>query len=92
MLEVRGSYTGVGGDYGHQYILGRRRLAFRQIGYQRRGPAATGNTMVHVTNVGGPGAETTNGILVVNATSGATTAPGAFTLANPELRAGRLRL
>jgi type V secretory pathway adhesin AidA len=40
------------------------------------------------TNVGGPGAETTNGILVVNATGGATTASGAFTLANPELRAG----
>ena len=43
---------------------------------------------MHVTNVGGPGAETTNGILVVNAINGATTASGAFTLANPELRAG----
>ena len=31
---------------------------------------------------------TANGILVVNAISGATTAPGAFTLDNPELRAG----
>jgi outer membrane autotransporter protein len=52
-------------------------------------PAATGNTSVHVTNVGGLGAFTTaNGILVVNAINGATTAPGAFTLANGELRAG----
>ena len=67
---------------GHQHIPGRRRLALRQIGHQRR-PAATGNTSVHVTNVGGPGAETTgNGILVVNAINGATTAPGAFTLSN----------
>jgi autotransporter-associated beta strand protein len=53
------------------------------------GGTATGSTSVRITNVGGPGAETTgNGILVVNAINGATTAPGAFTLANPELRAG----
>jgi outer membrane autotransporter protein len=52
-------------------------------------PSATGNTSVHVTNVGGSGAETTaNGILVVNAVNGATTSPGAFTLSNSELRAG----
>ena len=36
------------------------------------GGAATGNTSVHVTNVGGPGAETLgNGIQVVNAINGA---------------------
>ena len=53
------------------------------------GDAATGKTSVHVTNVGGPGAHTTaNGILVVDAISGATTSPGAFSLSNPELRAG----
>ena len=53
------------------------------------GGTATGSTSVRITNVGGPGAETTsNGILVVNAINGATTAPGAFTLDNPELRAG----
>ena len=47
------------------------------------------STSVHVTNVGGPGADTTaNGILVVDAISGATTSPGAFSLSNPELRAG----
>ena len=51
--------------------------------------AATGDTPVHVTNVGGPGAETTgNGIQVVNAINGATTAPGAFALPAGELRAG----
>ena len=43
---------------------------------------------MHVTNVGGVGAETTNGIQVVNAVSGATTAPGAFALPAGELRAG----
>jgi hypothetical protein len=43
--------------------------------------------MIH--NTIGPGAETTgNGILVVNAINGGTTAAGAFTLDNPELRAG----
>ena len=40
------------------------------------GGTATGSTSVRITNVGGPGAETTsNGILVVNAINGATTAP-----------------
>jgi outer membrane autotransporter protein len=52
------------------------------------GNAATGNTLVRVTNAGGPGALTTsNGILVVNASGGATTAPGAFALLG-EVRAG----
>ena len=53
------------------------------------GGGATGNSFLHVTNVGGPGAETTgNGILVVETTNGATTDPGAFALSVPELRAG----
>jgi outer membrane autotransporter protein len=42
---------------------------------------ATGNTLVRITNVGGPGTETTgNGIPVVQTFGGATTTPGAFTL------------
>ena len=53
------------------------------------GGTATGSTSVRITNVGGPGAETTsNGILVVDAINNATTAPGAFMLAPGELRAG----
>jgi outer membrane autotransporter protein len=53
------------------------------------GGTATGSTSVRITNVGGPGAETTsNGILVVNAINGATTASNAFMLAPGELRAG----
>jgi outer membrane autotransporter protein len=39
---------------------------------------------MHVTNAGGAGADTQgNGILVVQAINGGTTAPGAFSLANP---------
>jgi outer membrane autotransporter protein len=50
--------------------------------------AATGSSLVHVTNVNGPGALTTaNGILLVQATGTATTEPGMFTLAG-EVRGG----
>jgi outer membrane autotransporter protein len=48
--------------------------------------SASGSTSLNINNVGGPGALTTsNGILVVQTTS---TTPTAFTLDNPELRAG----
>jgi len=50
---------------------------------------ASGNSFLHFTNAGGPGALTTaNGILVVDAINNGTTDEGAFTLANPELRGG----
>jgi len=50
---------------------------------------ASGSTGIAVNNVGGAGALTTaNGILVVDTSNGGTTAAGAFSLANPELRAG----
>ena len=50
---------------------------------------ATGNTLLRITNAGGPGAETVaDGIRVVQATrAGVTTDPGAFTLAG-EVRGG----
>ncbi len=49
---------------------------------------ATGSTGVRITNVGGPGAETTaNGILVVQTTNNASTAADAFHL-DEEVRAG----
>ena len=90
-LEVRGNYIGAGGAMAINTFLGGdgspsdRLVISGALG----DPAATGSTSVHVTNVDGPGARTTaNGILVVDAINGATTAPGAFTLANPELRAG----
>ena len=88
VLEVRGSYTGAGGTMAINTFLGGDGSPSDRL-VINGDPAATGNTSVHVTNVGGPGAETTaNGILVVNAINGATTAPGAFSLSNCELRAG----
>lgn len=46
------------------------------------GGSATGSTRLGITNAGGSGAQTTgNGILVVDAQNGATTATGAFALA-----------
>ncbi|MBC8742909.1 autotransporter outer membrane beta-barrel domain-containing protein [Paraburkholderia sp. UCT31] len=52
------------------------------------GGTATGNTLVHVTNAGGAGALTVaNGIPVVEAIDGGTTAAGAFGLAG-EVRGG----
>jgi outer membrane autotransporter protein len=53
------------------------------------GGTATGATLLTIHNTTGPGDQTTaNGILVVNAINGATTAAGAFALAPGELRAG----
>ncbi len=52
------------------------------------GGSAIGNSLLRITNAGGPGAETVaNGIAVVQAINGGTTAPGAFTLAG-EVRGG----
>ncbi|KWO47203.1 hypothetical protein WT98_01270 [Burkholderia territorii] len=44
---------------------------------------ASGTTNLLIANTGGPGAQTTNGIMVVQAAGGATTVPGAFTLGRP---------
>jgi autotransporter-associated beta strand protein len=85
-LTVAGGYDGADGALRLNTFLGGDNSPSDRLVI--RGGAATGNTSVHVTNVGGPGALTTgNGILVVNAIGGATTAPGAFALAG-EVRAG----
>ncbi|MDR0786509.1 MAG: autotransporter outer membrane beta-barrel domain-containing protein [Gemmatimonadota bacterium] len=44
------------------------------------GGNASGNTVLSFTNVGGAGAQTNNGILVVETTNGGTTTPTAFTM------------
>ncbi|OSJ37012.1 hypothetical protein BSZ19_01415, partial [Bradyrhizobium japonicum] len=50
------------------------------------GGAATGNSFLRIRNTTGAGALTTgNGILVVDAINGATTASGAFSLSRPVL-------
>jgi outer membrane autotransporter protein len=87
-FTIKGNYIGAGGTLAVNTFLGGDGSPSDILAISGAGMAATGNTMVRVTNVGGPGAETTNGILVVNAVNGATTTPGAFTLANGELRAG----
>jgi autotransporter-associated beta strand protein len=87
VLEVRGNYAGSGGSMAINTFLGGDGSPSDRLVIS--GGAASGNTSVHVSNVGGPGALTTaNGIQVVSAVSGAMTSPGAFSLSNPELRAG----
>ena len=80
------SYTGTGGTMAINTVLGGDNSPSDRLVIS--GGTASGNTIVHVTNVGGVGAETTNGIPVVSAISGATTTPGAFALPAGELRAG----
>jgi outer membrane autotransporter protein len=80
-------YVGVNGTLALNTYLGADDSPSDQLVVN--GGTATGSTSILINNVGGPGLETTaNGILVVNAINGATTASGAFTLDNPELRAG----
>ena len=86
-FTFKGNYAGAGGTMAINSFLGADDSPSDRLIIS--GGAATGATTVHVTNAGGPGAETTgNGIPVVNAVSGATTAPGAFALPAGELRAG----
>ena len=87
-FTIKGNYTGAGGTMAINTVLGGDGSPSDRLVISGAGTTATGTTTVHVTNVGGVGAETTNGIPVVNAVSGATTAPGAFALPAGELRAG----
>jgi outer membrane autotransporter protein len=81
------SYTGTGGTMAINTLLAGDGSPSDRLVIS--GGTASGNTTVHVTNVGGVGAETTgNGIQVVEVVSGATTSPGAFALSPGELRAG----
>jgi outer membrane autotransporter protein len=81
------SYTGAGGTIAMNTFLGGDGSPSDKLVIN--GGSATGNSMLRITNEGGPGAETTgNGILVVQATNGATTAPSVFMLSSGELRGG----
>ena len=78
-FTIKGNYTGAGGTMAINTVLGGDNSPSDRLVIS--GGTASGNTIVHVTNVGGVGAETTgNGIPVVNAISAATTTPGAFAL------------
>ncbi len=80
------NYIGTGGTIAMNTFLGGDASPSDKLVIN--GGAASGNSLLHITNAGGPGAETVaNGIAVVQATGGGTTAPGAFALAG-EVRGG----
>ena len=86
-LTVNG-YVGAGGTLALNTFLGADNSPSDKL-VITNGGTATGSTSVRITNAGGPGAETVaNGIQVVQATNGGTTAAGAFTLLGGEVRAG----
>lgn len=81
------NYTGEGGTIGLNTYLGTDGSPSDLLVIN--GGTATGSTVLHITNADGPGAATqANGIEVVSAINGATTASGAFSLGGQEVRAG----
>lgn len=79
---VAGSYVGQNGALGINTVLGGDNSPSDRLVIN--GGSATGGSSIQVANVGGLGAVTRgNGIQVVNALNGATTAAGAFMLAGP---------
>jgi outer membrane autotransporter protein len=93
-LTVFGSYVGTGGTIHLNTFLAADGSPSDRLVIDGGQPTidgaatATGMTFLKITNAGGPGAQTTNnGILVVDAINGGTTAPGAFALSG-EVRAG----
>jgi outer membrane autotransporter protein len=81
------SYTGAGGTIAMNTFLGGDGSPSDKLVIN--GGSATGNSLLRITNAGGSGAETMgNGIAVVQAINGGTTAPGAFMLSPGELRGG----
>ena len=80
------SYTGTGGTIAMNTFLGADGSPSDRLVIN--GGSATGNSLLRITNAGGPGAATVaNGIAVVQAINGGTTVPGAFALAG-EVRGG----
>ena len=80
------SYVGTGGTIAMNTFLGADNSPSDKLIIN--GGSATGSSFLRITNAGGPGAQTVaNGIPVVQAINGGTTATGAFTLAG-EVRGG----
>ena len=80
------NYVGAGGTIAMNTFLGADGSPSDKLVIN--GGSATGNSLLHITNAGGPGAKTVaNGIAVVQAINGGTTAPNAFALAG-EARGG----
>jgi outer membrane autotransporter protein len=86
-LTVAGNYVGAGGNIVFNSFLGTDSSPSDRLVID--GGTATGTTTLTIHNADGPGTLTTaNGIQVVGAVNGATTAAGALALAPGELRAG----
>ena len=86
VLEVQGNYIGAGGALNLNTVLASDNSPSDTLVISAG--TATGDTSVHINNAGGAGAETnSNGILIVQAINGGTTAPDAFALVG-EVRAG----
>jgi outer membrane autotransporter protein len=80
-LQINGNYTGQNGRLLLQTVLAGNAAPSDRLIISGNGAQGSGNTTIGVTNVGGQGALTAgNGILVVQATNGATTTPSAFNL------------
>ncbi|WP_213735688.1 autotransporter outer membrane beta-barrel domain-containing protein [Bradyrhizobium sp. dw_411] len=76
------NYIGSGGTIGLNTFLGTDGSPSDRLVIN--GGTANGNSLLRITNAGGPGALTTgNGILVVDTINGGTTVPGTFALARP---------
>lgn len=83
-LTIAGNYSGDGGRLEIETMLGADDSPSDR--FVITGGTATGSTAVSIINLGGGGALTRgDGILVIDAADGGTTAPAAFTLANPVL-------
>src|SRR5262245_54069221 len=81
------NYVGVGGTLRLNTFLGADNSPSDKLVIN--GGSGSGSTVILVRNTGGPGAETvSNGILVVQAISGGTTTPTAFSLAGGRVTAG----
>ncbi|MFM0360631.1 autotransporter domain-containing protein [Paraburkholderia sediminicola] len=81
-LNVAGNYAGQNGTIGLNTVVAGDGAASDRLVLS--GGTATGSTRLQVTNVGGQGAQTVaDGIQVIQATNGATSASSAFTLAAP---------
>lgn len=80
-FTIVGNYVGSGGTLQLQTVLGNDASTSDALVID--GGAASGNTVMNILNVGGSGASTVaNGIMVVQAVNGATTAAGAFALSS----------
>ena len=86
-LTIHGNYVGDNGVLKLQTVLNGDDSASDRLVIS--GGQASGSTQIQVTNVGGTGVATAgSGIMLVEATNGATTTASAFTLAGGSVSAG----